>query len=108
MLLSAAGIVRAPMLTALALSTTAIGALLPILRDAGLFSPPYGPMGLAAGPLGEAGPVIGLSLVLAGASAPERGLVMLIFAAGAVIAVAAAARASGGAFTKLTFSSQSK
>ncbi|MGH9670544.1 MAG: cation:proton antiporter [Terriglobales bacterium] len=101
MLLSAAGVVRAPILTALALSTTAIGALLPVLRDAGLLGPPYGPMVLAAGAMGEAGPVMALSLVLAGWHAPEEALIMLAFAAGAVGAVVAAARASGGHFARI-------
>ena len=45
------------LLVALALSTTSVGLLLPVLRDQGLLRPPYGPMVLAAGALGEAGPV---------------------------------------------------
>ena len=93
MLLSRAGVISAPRLTAIALSTTAIGALLPILRDQGLMGPPYGPMVLAAGAAGEAGPVVALSLVLAGLQAPERGLVMFLFTVGAAVAVVAVARA---------------
>ena len=98
MLLSGAGVVRAPILTALAVSTTAIGALLPVLRDAGLLRPPYGPMVLAAGAMGEAGPVVALSLVLAGQGAPEHALIILAFAVGAIALGAAAARASTGRF----------
>src|SRR5271169_3668694 len=44
MALFEAGLAHAPVLTALALSTTAIGALMPMLRDANLLGPPYGPM----------------------------------------------------------------
>lgn len=58
----------APGYVALAVSTTAIGALMPILKDRGLLEPPYGPFVLAAGTTGEALPLIALSLLLAGAA----------------------------------------
>jgi len=38
--LAAGGLIQAPMLTGLALATTAIGALMPILADAGQLAPP--------------------------------------------------------------------
>src|SRR5271165_3155020 len=100
-LLSVAGLGSAPLLTALALSTTTIGALMPVLRDAGVLGPPYGPMVLAAGAMGEAGPVIALSLALAGGRAPVQALTMLAFAAGAAGAVILAARGSGGAYARI-------
>jgi Kef-type K+ transport system membrane component KefB len=56
-ILYATGLARAPILTALALSTTTIGALIPVLRDIGVLGPPDGPMVLAAGAIGEAAPV---------------------------------------------------
>ncbi len=95
-LLAKIGFASAWLLTGLALSTTTIGALLPVLRDSGLLSPPYGPMVLAAGAVGEGFPVIALSLVLAHGHAPREALIMLAFAAGAAGAVILAARASGG------------
>jgi len=95
-LLTRAGLASGWLLTGLALTTTTIGALLPMLRDAGLLSPPYGPMVLAAGAIGEAFPVIALSLVLGQGRAPLQALIMLAFAAGAAGAVILAARASGG------------
>ena len=95
-LLTSAGLASGWLLTGLALTTSSIGALLPVLRDAGLLSPPYGPMVLAAGAIGEAAPVIVLSLVLAQGRAPVQALIMLAFAAGAIGAVIMAARASGG------------
>jgi len=95
-LLTTAGPASGRLLTGLALTTTTIGALLPMLRDAGLLSPPYGPMVLAAGAIGEAAPVIALSLVLAQGRAPVQAVIMLAFAAGAAGAVIMAARASGG------------
>ena len=97
MLLFEADLARAPVLTALALTTTAIGVLMPMLRDGRLLGPPYGPMVLAAGAIGEAAPVIVLSLVLAGtARALPQTLIMLAFAGGAFGAVVLAARASTG------------
>ncbi len=96
-----AGIAKAPILAALAMSTTSIGTLLPMLRDAGLLASRYGRMVLAAGAIGEAAPVIALSLVLARDHAPLQALIMLAFAAGAAGAVVLAARASGGHFATI-------
>ena len=102
LLLFEVGLARAPILTALALSTTAIGVLMPMLRDGRLLDPPYGPMVLAAGAIGEAAPVIALSLVLAGsAHAGSEALIMLAFAAGSFCAVVLAARQSGGHFATI-------
>lgn len=55
-LLYAVGFVRAPLLVAAALTTTAIGTLLPILRDAGELQTHFGSFILAAGAIGEFGP----------------------------------------------------
>lgn len=100
--LAAGGLAAAPLFTGLALTTTAIGALLPILRDAGRLAPPYGPLILANGAIGEAAPLIALSLMLAGASgAIGQGLILIGFALGAAAAVAFAARTSHGAFAGL-------
>jgi Kef-type K+ transport system membrane component KefB len=59
-------IVHSPMMVGLALSTTALGTLLPILRDAGLLETEFGRLVLAAGAAGEFGPVVMVSLVLTG------------------------------------------
>ena len=95
-LLTQAGLASGWLLTGLALTTSSIGSLLPMLRDAGLLSPPYGPMVLAAGAIGEAAPVIVLSLVLAQGRAPLQAMIMLAFAAGGIGAVIMASRASSG------------
>ena len=89
------GLQDAWLLVGLALSTTSVGVLLPVLRDGGLLRPPYGPMVLAAGAMGEAGPVILLTLLLAKGGAPAEALVLVAFAAAAVGAVALAARVGG-------------
>jgi Kef-type K+ transport system membrane component KefB len=59
-------IVHSPMMVGLALSTTALGTLLPILRDAGQLETGFGRLVLAAGAVGEFGPVVMVSLVLTG------------------------------------------
>jgi Kef-type K+ transport system membrane component KefB len=94
--LAHAGLAQAWTFTALALTTTAIGSLMPVLRDQGLLAPPYGPLVLAAGAAGEAGPVIALSLVLAGQDAPVQAVVMIGFGAVSAAAVVLAGRAADG------------
>ena len=63
--LAAAGLVTDPMLVAVALATTAIGTLLPILREAGELDTRFGRFVLGAGALGEFGPIVLFSLVMA-------------------------------------------
>lgn len=95
--LAGAGVIAAPLLTGLALTTTAVGALLPLLRDAGRLGPPYGPFILATGAIGEAAPLIALSLILAGAAgAAGQALILVGFAVGAAAAVMVAARTTHG------------
>jgi hypothetical protein len=48
---------------ALAMSTTAFGALLPMLQRSGLLATPAGPFLVAAGVAGEVGPITGVALV---------------------------------------------
>jgi hypothetical protein len=50
--------VHAPMMVAIALSTTGLGALLPILRDGGQLDTPFGRLLLAVGMIGEVGPFL--------------------------------------------------
>lgn len=102
LLLVGIGIAAGSILTALALSTTAVGVLMPILRDDDLLAPPYGPMVLAGGAVGEAGPVIALTLVLARGRAPLLSLIMLAFAAAGFGAVLLAARAREGYLARIT------
>jgi Kef-type K+ transport system membrane component KefB len=79
-------VVAGPVLVALALSTTALGALVPILKDSGLAGTPVGSRAMATGAAGEFGPVVGLSVVLAFESGePWRTLLLVVFA---VVAVA--------------------
>ena len=60
------GVVDAPLFVATALCTTALGALIPIMRDAEELSTKFGQYILGAGALGELGPIIVLASVLLG------------------------------------------
>ena len=64
--LSAAGVVGPAGPVGIALMTTAIGTLMPILRDAGELDSPFGTQVLASGAVGEFGPIVLISVFLAG------------------------------------------
>jgi len=87
--LSLAGIVTDPVLVAVALGTTAIGTLMPILREARELDTPFGRFVLGAGALGEFGPIVLFTLILAG----DQGLALQsgLLAAFIFIALACAA-----------------
>jgi Kef-type K+ transport system membrane component KefB len=92
--LYAADLAGAPVLVGLALTTTALGAVVPIIKDAGLSDAPVGRYALAAGAAGELGPIVLLSLVLAVISGdPWRTLLLVVFALLAVAVAAIALRA---------------
>src|SRR5208283_2722425 len=56
--------VDAPLMVTLALCTTGLGILVPVFRDSGLLETMFGRLVIAAGTLGEVGPIIGMSLLL--------------------------------------------
>jgi Kef-type K+ transport system membrane component KefB len=58
------GIVQAPTIVALALSTTALGTIIPSLQDSGNLNTHLGTHVLAAGSIGEFGPILATSLLL--------------------------------------------
>jgi Kef-type K+ transport system membrane component KefB len=101
LLLSTFGLITPWLFTGLVLTTTAIGVLFPILRDSLLLVPPYGPIILAVGAIGEAGPIVLLSLLLAGGAAPIQAVVMVCFCAAVVATMVLASRASNGRFGNL-------
>jgi hypothetical protein len=55
----------------LALPTTALGTPLPILRDAGQFESEFGRLVLAAGAVGEFGPVVAVARMLSVPAVPD-------------------------------------
>ena len=67
--LAAAGIVLSLLYTGSALATTAIGTLIPVLSDSGELRTRFGTYLLAAGAVGEFGPILLLTLILSTQSA---------------------------------------
>ena len=89
-----AGVIEAPILVALALTTTALGTLMPILRDSGILGQRFGDYVVGAGAAGEFGPVVLVSVILAfEAGDPLRSALLFVFAAIAVVAALIATRA---------------
>jgi Kef-type K+ transport system membrane component KefB len=56
--------VHAPIIVALALTTTALGTFMPMLRDSGTLDSKFGSFVVAPGAVGELGPIIVVSLML--------------------------------------------
>ena len=56
--------VDAPMMVVLAVCTTGLGVLLPLLRDGGRLDTPFGRMVLAVGTVGEVAPIAAMALLL--------------------------------------------
>jgi Kef-type K+ transport system membrane component KefB len=92
--LAAAGVVLSLLYTGSALVTTAIGMLLPILSDAGELRTRLGSHLLAAGAVGELGPVLLLTLLLSAQSTVHNGLILAAFLLAAVAVGAFTFRAS--------------
>ncbi|HSI80004.1 MAG TPA: cation:proton antiporter [Solirubrobacterales bacterium] len=89
----AAGAVDAPVLVGLALTTTALGTLMPILRDSGILRERFGSYVLGVGSVGELGPVVAVSLLLSfEAGEAWRSSLLIVFGAVAVLAAATAIR----------------
>ncbi|MGZ4173658.1 MAG: cation:proton antiporter [Solirubrobacteraceae bacterium] len=82
--LAAAGVVLSLLYTGSALVTSAIGTLIPILSDAGELRTRFGTYLLAAGAVGEFGPILLLTLVLSTQSTVHNALILVVFVALAV------------------------
>ena len=66
--LRASDLVRSPLLVGIILSATSLGIVLPILKDAGETSTPYGQVVVAGASIAEVGPIVLLSLFFSGES----------------------------------------
>lgn len=86
--LEAAGVPASGWLLAVALATTALGTLVPILSDAGVLPSPLGQNTLGAAVAGEFWPIVVISIFLTGAHATTASIVLL-FGFGLVVAGAA-------------------
>src|SRR3954462_5484021 len=83
-ILAWAGIVVSLLYTGSALATTAIGTLIPVLSDTGELRTRLGTFLLAAGAVGEFGPILLLTLILSSQGAVHNALILLAFVALAV------------------------
>lgn len=85
--LDAAGVISDPEIVAIALATTALGVLVPILRDAGVSRTAFGTIVMAAGTIGELGPIVLMSVFLAtGQSSATTALLLVVFTVVIVLA----------------------
>ena len=96
-LLALAGIVLSLLFTGSAMATTAIGTLIPILDDAGELKSRFGTYLLAAGAVGEFGPILLITFLFSTDSPLTSGAVLMLFIAVAVFAAVFAVRFVGSA-----------
>jgi Kef-type K+ transport system membrane component KefB len=86
------GTVLDAVVVGLALTTTALGTLLPILGDAHLLEGRFGSQVMAIGSIGEFAPVLAVAVLLDRRNPGETGLLLVLFVAVAVTFALAAAR----------------
>jgi Kef-type K+ transport system membrane component KefB len=93
-ILAAAGLVISFLYAGSAMATTAVGTLIPILRDEGELRTRFGTYLLAAGAVGELGPILLLTLVLSTQDPLKRAFPLLAFIGLAVIVAVASVRSA--------------
>jgi Kef-type K+ transport system membrane component KefB len=86
----AGDLVRSPLLVAIMLSATGLGIILPILKDAGETSTPFGRVVIAGASIAEVVPIVLLSLFFSGKGGLGAGAVLLATFVIFVLAVCAA------------------
>jgi Kef-type K+ transport system membrane component KefB len=91
-LLAMAGVVLSLVFVGSAMATTAIGTLIPILRDAGELRTRFGTYLLAGGAMGEFGPILLITLVFSSKNPAAEALILVAFVAIAVVAGIVAVR----------------
>jgi Kef-type K+ transport system membrane component KefB len=74
----------------IALCSTALGTILPILRDAGVLKTPFGRTVAVIGAVGEFGPLVAISLFLGGRGFGTATIVLLVFVVIAAVAILSA------------------
>jgi Kef-type K+ transport system membrane component KefB len=90
--LALTGVVLSLVFTGSAMATTAIGTLIPILSDAGELRTRFGTNLLAAGAMGEFGPILLITLVFSTKSALSNAAILVAFVAMAVVTAVVAVR----------------
>ncbi len=90
--LHASGLVIDSVVPALCLTTTALGTLLPVLRDSGVLRSPVGPVVLSVGAIGEFGPIVAVAVLLTNRDPGVTFLLLALFVAIAVLSAMLAAQ----------------
>lgn len=85
----------------IALSTTAFGTILPMVRDAGLLPTRLGAIIMAVGAVGEFAPIVAIAILLSGDRPLQATVLLLVFAAVAVAAAVIAMRRPPAEVTRL-------
>jgi Kef-type K+ transport system membrane component KefB len=93
-LLALAGVVLSLVFVGSAMATTAIGTLIPILRDAGELRTRFGTYLLAAGAMGEFGPIMLITLVFSTKNPASEAAILIAFVLIAVIGGIVAVRST--------------
>jgi Kef-type K+ transport system membrane component KefB len=94
-LLELSGLVLSLIFTGSAMATTAIGTLIPILSDAGELRTRFGTYLLAAGAIGEFGPILLITLFFSTKSAAQNAVILLLFLLLALATALLAVRGAG-------------
>lgn len=92
--LALSGVVVDALGVGLALTTTALGTLLPLLRDSGELNLPFGRIFMAVGAWGELGPILGIAILL-GSKSIVAGVASLAFFGLIVLGVSVVPRYAG-------------
>ena len=100
-ILAVAGVVVSLVYTGSAMATTAIGTLIPILRDSGELKSRFGTYLLAAGAIGEFGPILLITLVLSTTQPLHEALILLAFIAVALVLALFSVRLAGRGWSHL-------
>jgi len=87
----AIGLEHDPVVFALTLTTTALGTLLPVIRDAGVLETEFGRQVMAVGTIGEFGPIVAVAIFL---TQRDPTITILLLVAFGAVAVAAAVLAT--------------
>jgi len=87
---------EAAVVIGIALCSTALGMLLPILRDAGMLPTPFGRAVMGIGAVGEFGPLVAISLFLGGRNFGTASIVLFFFVVVAATTVFFASRMPHG------------
>jgi Kef-type K+ transport system membrane component KefB len=109
-LLAAAGVIVSLLYTGSATATTAVGTLIPILRDRGELRTEFGTYMLAAGAVGEFGPILLITLILSTTHPLHEALILLAFIVMAVLLALVAVRSmfKGWPLLERTFETSSQ